>query len=789
MVMHKDNVIRINENRSSENRPTHADRIKILGSCKKIARKHLTEKIQHMFDNVDDFLFDLADKAETNAQQALYFDAMREIRLQKGFIENEFLKQFSQLYSGSINTISNGNQSSNRHPHFFPDDTHEGLFLVDDDDLEESLAVTNMIQKSFNLFREQLYAVEQRYALLLGTSKLDKNENPAGPSNICNAFRTAAEKLDADIKIKLIVYKIFDRFVIQNIGQLYSEINSHLIHHGILPSIKLKSQKFPASHKHVRQAVTSDNLPDANVPENNTTNIDTTGKNTTEQNTTPQEPGFFTTLQQLLYVSRNNISVGNADISSSSDQTDNFTEASPYQSGDVINALSLLQKETVSKGYIGETIKWNITQEIGKQTGDPVLKQINSADTDAIDIVSMLFDFILDDNHLPDCMKALIGRLQIPILKVSILDKTFFGKKSHPARLLLNELANAEINWEQAEDNINDVLYLKIKQVVETIVTGFDDNIEIFQEMLEDFLEFKQAEEKKCDKSADELLETKIIVAREIGERIVYRIPDSVRCFITEVWKDVLTCIYLRDKKESIDWLSAIQVMDDLIWSIQPKSGKSDQQKLVKIIPNVLDGIKKGLELINYDANEQEVLFQGLQHFHLASLKGEPSSDEGINIEENNTSLEEMDIFEKNDCDIISDDDFYLMKIHDKNTQNREAIDAPLLGSPVNAEQEYFEECLEKSKDIEVGTWVEFSTDPDRRIKGKLVWKSELLDEYTFVDRKYNIVADRSAAQLANDLFNSHACILENRPIFERALEAVVNGLKKCTTSKEPVSS
>ena len=70
-------------------------------------------------------------------------------------------------------------------------------------------------------------------------------------------------------------------------------------------------------------------------------------------------------------------------------------------------------------------------------------KAIDRAESDAIDIVSMLFDFILGDKTLPDRLKALIARLQIPMVKVAILDDSFFSKNAHPARQLLNELAYA----------------------------------------------------------------------------------------------------------------------------------------------------------------------------------------------------------------------------------------------------------------------------------------------------------------------------------------------------------
>lgn len=41
----------------------------------------------------------------------------------------------------------------------------------------------------------------------------------------------------------------------------------------------------------------------------------------------------------------------------------------------------------------------------------------------------MLFDFIFEDTHIPVAIKALISRLQIPVLKVVMLDPGFFADR------------------------------------------------------------------------------------------------------------------------------------------------------------------------------------------------------------------------------------------------------------------------------------------------------------------------------------------------------------------------
>ena len=98
------------------------------------------------------------------------------------------------------------------------------------------------------------------------------------------------------------------------------------------------------------------------------------------------------------------------------------------------------------------------------QAGDEA-RPIGVLEEDVIDMVAMIFDFILDDKHLPDPVKALISRLQIPIVKAAVLEKSFFAKKSHPARELLNSLARAGAGLDNQSCESNPV-FAEIESVV-----------------------------------------------------------------------------------------------------------------------------------------------------------------------------------------------------------------------------------------------------------------------------------------------------------------------------------
>ena len=69
----------------------------------------------------------------------------------------------------------------------------------------------------------------------------------------------------------------------------------------------------------------------------------------------------------------------------------------------------------------------------------------HETDRISMDVIAMLFDYVFRDPSIPDRLRELFGRLQVPVVKVGLLDRAFFSDRAHPARKLLDHLAAAAI--------------------------------------------------------------------------------------------------------------------------------------------------------------------------------------------------------------------------------------------------------------------------------------------------------------------------------------------------------
>ena len=421
--------------------------------------------LQELFDNIDDALFELADKAEHNSEQNMYFESMREVRIKRRGMEMGFNREVSESFRQLVKLTTPP-------PRLSDDDevsAIDQLALVENDELEELVAVDSMVAKAVGQFSSPLYLLTTRLNTLVDGVTISDSNNPFGPASISRAFISVCSDLDLDIKAKLVLFKLFDRYVMKGLGCVYEACNSVLAEGGILPNL----------HKR----------------DGNTQKVSTP---VMAQPTGGGNDDVFTDLQQLLHmIPQNDASESNGLVAPG------MAPALPQNT--IMQFLQQIQRSQLAVMEQQQQLALNGTVpeqvDIKQALNGLLVKEMPSQpmsmgeiDHDAINLVAMLFQFILDDRNLAAPMKALIARLQIPIIKVAMLDKSFFSKGGHPARKLLNEIAHASIGWMQPENIERDPLYAKVSTVVNRLLNEFEGDASLFDEILTDFIAFLEVD-------------------------------------------------------------------------------------------------------------------------------------------------------------------------------------------------------------------------------------------------------------------------------------------------------
>ena len=191
------NVVPINAGTDHQNRSPVGRLPVALIQVRDKAAQQLKLAMQALFDNADDTLFQMADRALSNAEQNAFFEAMRDLRLKRKSIERGFLQKVFE-------TFSQLNQYEIDRPSLDPVGP-ESLSLVQNEELEETVAVDAMVGKVMSRDGVPLGHLTTRINTLV-SRKIDDRSNPLGPRMLCEAFVDACRRLGVDIKVKLIIF-------------------------------------------------------------------------------------------------------------------------------------------------------------------------------------------------------------------------------------------------------------------------------------------------------------------------------------------------------------------------------------------------------------------------------------------------------------------------------------------------------------------------------------------------------------------------------------------------------
>jgi hypothetical protein len=406
------NAVRPDGQTSSRWRSDRTRSTALLNHCRELASSTLIEALPAIMDKLDDAMFDLANRSDDNQQRSVYFESMRHVRVKRAGIETEFRRVFKESVQATLERLADSNEASG-----FSDVSSEDLDLVGEDDLEETLAVTNMVRKIRTNCKQPLYALDRRIAELLKVDEIEPENNPFGPETMCNAFKDACDQIDVDVEVRLVILKLFDQHIGAQLERLYCEINDYLVAEAVLPAIRHNVKAQPNVAQEPGAESSAGPAPDTPAPPPIQHDQPAIAQPVHVAST---NAGLLDALRQIMDV---NFVTRNAAHPPSEGQLWLVGQLTHLQQGDSQGACEDLASLDVSGVRTGTV---NVLRDLKRPT---VVNGIGEIDAMMFDVVAMMFDFILDDKKMPAPMKALIGRLQIPMLKVAILDKAFFARK------------------------------------------------------------------------------------------------------------------------------------------------------------------------------------------------------------------------------------------------------------------------------------------------------------------------------------------------------------------------
>ena len=780
----------------------------LMDECQRLAALRLPAAFKEVLSQADDVLFKFANGADNSRRQNLFFDAMRELRRKRTAVEAAFHQHLSSGLQESMAPAKPGMRNTTQ--------SFEGeLTLIGMDEVEEDLAINNFVANAKNRGARELFAIERRLAVLLKQPKLSDETNPLSPLAIGRALRRACENLSADIEARITLYKLFDKIATPALLHFYAELNQLLAQGGVLPQLN-SATPGSASARRTRVIIESDGE-----------RVEAAGDD------------MFSTLTQLMQAQAGHGMAGSSagirggtgglptivNLASGSAGVAGFPALNFGQAGEFLSVPALVDTLTAFQrgglfGAEGATLGAGEGVGMGHSQSNVLrglrtsgaIGQIAPSHDMTLEIVSLLFDYILQDKSIPDALKALLGRLQIPVLKVAILEREVFSHKTHPARRLLETLARAAVGWYEGLPQ-SDALYNKMEQAIERIVREFDDDVALFQEVLNDFTAFIEHEtahaEQRAEKSSrslrtrEQIVLAKMAVDEELHTRLKgFDVREFVQNFLLDYWRQLLIITHVEHGVGSDAWHEQIKTVDELVWSVQPKTSPEDRKQLSARLSQMLKIIKRGMVALEMPVPACSKFLSMLASLHVVAIKNiEESSIAARKLSHvpdtttpiptrsadvNDPSSEEFikrglaRIFERKVGEPIElDIDFSAFEAATMCTEPSTPCSDDLAN---DADLEYY---VEQITTLDLGDWMEFADGDGGVARGRFTWISPSTGRYLFTNRQGDMMRDISLIELARQLKDKCAIIIhaEADPLFDRVLGDLIDKLEAQTAA------
>lgn len=767
-------------------RPT-VESERLVEVCRDRLAHGLATAFARNLGSANDDLLALADRATSLEQQQLHFAAMAFLSNRGQHLLQQFRATFVSQFDTSVQALRQG-----RRPE--PPQEHPGeLSLVATDDFERDLAIGKLSARAACNCAQPLTVLDRQLASLLQVSRISQDDNPLYPRAVFTALLRALGDMAVGGHLALLLLHEIERQTSVELDGIYSELAQHLADSGVLPGLPVGQARTVQRSAPIDGSAAGSNpgpsaSPLALEPAGSPSFASVGGA--------PVEPG-------RLIPGYGDPAAGSEDVFSQltraiqaaagvqlppppaygAQLSSPFLQASPESIAApgvtrLIEALTGLQRGWADTPALPgldavqlDPQRGNVLQQI---RSTPLASWSRPVDALTIDIVSMLFDAIFNDPDLPAALRAEIAKLQIPVLKVALIDKAFFSNKRHPARRLLDAIASSGLGRNDADEPR---LMAKIRSIVDKVVAGFETDIDIFAtqvKKLDEFLEDEEARaqsrttrvvDKLAQKDREELAHVR--AESEIASRMRgAAVPIEVADFLSHNWCRVLVPAFLRDGEGGAPWIEALATMDDLVWSVAPKQCPEERSRLLATLPALLKKLRVGLESVDLK-DAWDPFFAQLIRLHVGALhkdntQYDPARPEAIDpsatqapaptpaTEDTSTGLKTLELAEM--------------------PSQIEYCPPDPQPEPPKSGEGLADRHMKLAQSLGVGAWVEFQSLRGTRKTLRLSWVSDFRGVFLFTNRQGENALTLAATSLADHLREGRARLLSQDRLTDRAV-------------------
>ena len=708
----------------------------------------LARQLERMLVDYEQQLFRLADQARNQSLQGLHFETLRVVRQNRADLVPRFL-------IGLKNSLSRIRESAtptaDAAPAMFRD-----LRLLDDEEASADIVLRTMALRQEARASLPLQLLGQRFGVLAGAPAFDAERLPVGPHQFGRLMQQASEVLQIGPEARQLLLRTFDRHILGGYEQLIELMNALLVRHNVLPGLSFVPLRTRARAQQRDRQQDSPPAASPTPPRSEPRAPDprhaphTGWMGDAGPSDPAAETAAFGLLQQLLAERRNRLDTLRPAY------TPPPKIHAPLSTHDVLSVRGKLQGRAPTPRNVTEV--WQALLLQGRQQrGEPIA--LSREDSDTFELLGLLYTEIGRELREGTASSALLERLQVPLLRVALQDREFFVRQQHPARQLLNAVAESGARW-LAEDDADPQLGAQLRQAVDHVVENYNGDAKVFEAANLALQGQLHAMARKADISERRHIDAargkeRLVLAKQRATAMLDEatrdtpLPKFLHTLLRQAWADVLTLTLLRHGEDSEEWKRQLEATGQIVATHgdgMPAPDGLDRQ------------IESALTQVGYHADEANVIARRLTA--------------GVAEGEDDASRTEL-----------------TMKLKARARLGEDAVEkAPPLPPRTPAE----EACHGQLRTLPFGTWFEFTTNQQGDVvRRRLSWFSPITNHALFVNQRGHRIGEHSLDALARMMAKGQARIVtaDKGHLVDRAWHAALSALRHLGGRADPAST
>ncbi len=558
----------------------------LLLDCNDRVKEILTPIIVKFQEEITEKLFDATKNTRNMTDLNAYYDAIKIIKEKNSELKDIFcISAISQIENFSPFKTNNNQERENT---AFD---AESLSLVGDDDFDDWLADTTTIDSVESRNRNTLIEIEKRLSVLYGC-EIKKENNPYGPALFTKAFHKATYSLGMEHSINMVFYKVFKDVLLSSLFNFYLTLNKFLKDNGVLAVMQYKFDK--PKHNNPSKSQLSDEQLDMAIDDESVTE---TAMPVPKSSKSPKSPvlkkgaqniyqliGELRDLQRELSKKTDQRNTpeqikSKLDVLSDSNDKQHNENTATYTPDEILNALSKLDiANTSSQNSDKQSIGYKsvVMAALKNSENSEEVKNVGVREHYIIDVAGDIFHSMIADLQVSEKVRKWIQQLELPVLKMSLIDDTVFVNRDHVVRQVINKIAQLEMLAGEAE-GLNQPRV--IDWIIKLVTDEFNGSTEVFTRAIYQLDILLKSQDDTYFRNINRVISESKSEEHEIT---LNNKVDEVKQKINVEWEAI-------DEGERQSWIKKAQRIKEGDWLLfYPQSNKPLRLRVAWFAPNTL---------------------------------------------------------------------------------------------------------------------------------------------------------------------------------------------------------